>query len=97
MIYEDRQKLENAYDQVLLKEGTEVPNMDIEQDPREGYPEKFNETNDDDNQNTDQDSFKSAVEEIYQLLQGFVSDKKLYRIIDLVKDVSNTSVAKGKH
>ena len=144
MIYEDHQKLENAYDQVLLKEekldkgthenilskdknhdfgkdgfckcgkhrtdfsknnlcklktsikkeGTEVPNMDVGQDPREGYPEKFDEP--EESQDIDQDSFKSASVEIYKLLQGFVPDEKLFRVIELLKDVSNSSVSRGQ-
>ena len=94
MIYEDHQNLESAYDKVLLKEAEEISNMDVGQDSREAYPEKFDEP--DDEQGSDQDSFKSASKEVYQLLQGFVPDKKLFRILDLLKDVSNTSVARGQ-
>ena len=66
MIYEDHQNLESAYDKVILKEAEEISNMNVGQDSREAYPEKFD---NDDEVESALDMYTNALTEFRSILK----------------------------
>lgn len=94
MKYQDHQKLENAYDQVLLKEGVEIPNMDVGQDPREGYPEKF----DEEDQNVSAiDIFNQGLREFSRELETDSDNQTKYNtFVGILKKVSKAYFEEGQ-
>jgi hypothetical protein len=92
MLYEDHQNLESAYDKVLLKEGQEILNMNVGQDPREAYPEKF-----DEEESEPEDVFKKSLNEIYQILDSKVDHEVLYTINKIMQRLYVAAFSEGQH
>lgn len=84
MIYKDHQDLENLYEEVVLKEGIEVPNTDVGQDPREGYPEKL-------------DEFEPDTEETnpFVLVNDLLGDKVDYNTITKIFGIMHELASKS--
>jgi hypothetical protein len=81
MIYEDHQNLESAYDKVILKEAEEISNMNVGQDSREAYPEKFD---NDDEVESALDMYTNALTEFRSILK-IEEDKDI--IFDTFRDI----------
>lgn len=101
MKYQDHKLLEEAYSKIVIKEEFPPNNFDKNfgsgRDSREAFePEGYKNVENSESEESEIDFFKSALSEIYNLLDGKVPDNVTDRIIELFKNSNNKFFKAGQ-